>query len=57
MNAPADLGRVTPGAAPAEPAEWAPESGPQREALRSGEWVSEPDSREQPPALPGRLFV
>jgi len=59
MNAQTDLGRVAWQAAPAGPAAWAPEPGPPRDALRSGERVSEPGVQEQPavpgPARPGAL--
>jgi len=51
-----ETGRVAPGAAPCGRAEWAPESRPQLEELRSGEWVTEPGRTAWPPATgPARL--
>jgi len=49
---------VAQGAAPPGRREWDPSSRPQREALRSGEWVTEPARRGRalryPPASSAR---
>jgi len=42
MSTQTDLGRVAPRAAPACRRSGPPASGPQREALRSGKWVTQP---------------
>jgi len=50
MNEETETGRVALGLLPRSWRSGPPESRPQRKELRSGGWVTEPVSQEQPPA-------